>query len=151
MPHPLPIARLRLLRVEVRAESGSPVPSGATAADSGIRVYPDDALTLDGLPGRIGGASLPAKGHSMNRILLAVALSCAAPAWAADVPALYQKHCAACHGPGGRGDTATPPIAGMPASKVEKAVNAHKPPMDKTGMTADEVAAMGRWVSGLKK
>lgn len=87
----------------------------------------------------------------MNRILLAVALSCAAPAWAADVPALYQKHCAACHGPGGRGDTATPPIAGMPASKVEKAVNAHKPPMDKTGMTADEVAAMGRWVSGLKK
>ena len=71
--------------------------------------------------------------------------------FAADVPALYQKHCAACHGPGGRGDTATPAIAGMPASTVVKAVNAHKPPMDKTGMTADEVAAMGRYVASLKK
>ena len=87
----------------------------------------------------------------MNRILVAVALCFAAPAWAADVPALYQKHCAACHGPGGRGDTATPAIAGMPAAAVEKAVNAHKPPMDKTGMTPDEVKAMGRWIAGLKK
>ena len=151
MPQTLPIARLRLLRVEVRAESGLAMPRGAPGPDAGIWVHPDDALTLDGPPGRIGGASLPAKGHAMNRILLAVALSCAAPAWAADVPALYQKHCAACHGPGGRGDTATPPIAGMPAGKVEKAVNDHRPPMDKTGMTAEEVAAMGRWIASLKK
>jgi mono/diheme cytochrome c family protein len=93
----------------------------------------------------------------MKRTLIAIVLFSVVPgleggtARAADVPALYQKHCAACHGSRGQGDTATPPIAGMPAKAVEKAVNAHRPPMDKTGMTADEVAAMGRFISGLKK
>ena len=93
----------------------------------------------------------------MKRILVAVALSCvssalwAGPAQAADIPALYQKHCAACHGGNGQGGTATPAIAGMSASAVSKVVNAHPPPMDKTGMNADEVAAMGRYVSNLKK
>ena len=93
----------------------------------------------------------------MKRILVAVVLSgvsttfWAGPALASDIPALYQKHCAACHGGRGQGGTATPPIAGMPAAAVSKVVNAHPTPMDKTGMTADEVAAMGRYVSNLKK
>jgi len=93
----------------------------------------------------------------MKRILVAIVLSgvsstlWAGAALAADIPALYQKHCAACHGANGQGGTATPPIAGMPASAVAKVVNAHPTPMDKTGMTADEVAAMGRYVSNLKK
>jgi len=39
----------------------------------------------------------------------------------------------------------------MPAGAVAKVVNAHPPPMDRTGMTADEVAAMGRYVANLKK
>jgi hypothetical protein len=34
---------------------------------------------------------------------------------------------------------------------VAKVVGAHPPPMEKTGMTSDEIAAMGRYVSGLKK
>jgi mono/diheme cytochrome c family protein len=93
----------------------------------------------------------------MNRILLWVVLAGvsstvgAGHALAADIPALYQKHCAACHGGNGQGGTATPAIAGMPAGAVAKVVNAHPPPMDKTGMTADEVAAMGRYVANLKK
>ena len=93
----------------------------------------------------------------MKQLLVAVVLSgasislCASPALAADIPSLYQKHCAACHGGNGQGGTATPAIAGMPAASVVKVVNNHPPPMDKTGMTADEVAAMGRYVSGLKK
>ena len=93
----------------------------------------------------------------MKRILVAVLLAGvssalgAGPALAADIPALYEKHCAACHGTGGRGGTATPAIAGMSATVVAKVVNAHPPPMDKTGMTGDEVAAMGRYVASLKK
>jgi hypothetical protein len=39
----------------------------------------------------------------------------------------------------------------MSANVVSKVVNAHPPPMDKTGMNADEVTAMGRYVSNLKK
>jgi mono/diheme cytochrome c family protein len=93
----------------------------------------------------------------MKRILVAVVLTGfsatlgAAPALAADSAALYQKHCAACHGARGEGGTATPAVAGMAASAVAKAVAAHPPPMEKTGMTSDEIAAMGRYVSGLKK
>lgn len=93
----------------------------------------------------------------MKRILVAVVLSVvstalwAGPAQAADIPALYQKHCAACHGGHGQGGTATPAIAGMPAAVVSKVVGAHPPPMEKTGMTADDIAAMGRYVSSLKK
>jgi mono/diheme cytochrome c family protein len=93
----------------------------------------------------------------MKQVLVAVVLAGvsitlgAGPALAADIPSLYQKHCAACHGGYGQGGTATPAIAGMPAASVVKVVNNHPPPMDKTGMTADEVAAMGRYVSGMKK
>ena len=93
----------------------------------------------------------------MKRILVAVALSgvssavWAGPPLAADAPALYQKHCSTCHGGKGQGGTATPAIAGMPASSVAKVVTSHPPPMDKTGMTADEIAAVGRYVSTLKK
>jgi mono/diheme cytochrome c family protein len=86
----------------------------------------------------------------MKRILVAVVLW-AGPALAADIPALYQRHCADCHGSRGQGGTATPVIAGMPADTVAKVVRNHPPPMEKTGMSADEVAAMGKYVSGLKK
>ena len=86
----------------------------------------------------------------MKRILVAVVLW-AGPALAGDIPALYQKHCADCHGSRGQGGTATPIIAGMPADTVAKVVRNHPPPMEKTGMNADEVAAMGKYVSGLKK
>ena len=86
----------------------------------------------------------------MKRILVAVVLW-ASPALAADIPALYQKHCAACHGARGQGGTATPIIAGMPAAAVAKVVRNHPPPMEKTGMTGDEVDAMGKYVAGMKK
>ncbi len=90
----------------------------------------------------------------MKRIVVAIILAGLAPASraaAADAAALYQKHCAVCHGARGQGGTATPPVAGMDAGKVAKIVAAHPPPMEKTGMTSDEIAALGRYVSGLKK
>jgi mono/diheme cytochrome c family protein len=114
-------------------------------------------LTLDSQAGKIERVDHPAKDHAMKKLLVAAVLSGASislgasPALAADIPALYQKHCGACHGASGQGGTATPPIAGMPAASVVKVVNNHPPPMDKTGMTVDEVAAMGRYVSGMKK
>jgi mono/diheme cytochrome c family protein len=92
----------------------------------------------------------------MKMVVVGVVLSglsavVAVPARAADAAANYQKHCAMCHGANGRGGTATPPIAGMAAGKVAKAVTDHPSPMQKTGMSADEISEMGRYVAGLKK
>ncbi len=93
----------------------------------------------------------------MRKLVVAVVLCGASvvtgvgTARAADAAANNQKHCAMCHGANGRGGTATPPIAGMAAGKVSKAVTDHPSPMQKTGMTADEIAEMGRYVAGLKK
>lgn len=92
----------------------------------------------------------------MKKLLAAVLLvSASVPAWGAppsstDGAALYKKNCAACHGAAGQGATA-PAIAGQQASKVAKLVSAHPPPMDKVELTADETAAVGRFVSTLKK
>jgi mono/diheme cytochrome c family protein len=73
------------------------------------------------------------------------------PARAADAAANYQKHCAMCHGATGRGGTATPSIAGMAAGTVAKVVANHPSPMQKTGMSGDEIAEVGRYVAALKK
>lgn len=92
----------------------------------------------------------------MKRILAAlVVLALSGPAWAgppmtADAPALYKKSCASCHGPEGKGGTA-PAIAGKPASAVAGVVSAHAPPMDELELTPDQIAAIGRYVSSLKK
>jgi mono/diheme cytochrome c family protein len=69
---------------------------------------------------------------------------------AADAPALYKKSCASCHGAEGKGGTA-PAIAGKPASAVAGVVSAHPPPMEKLELTPDQIAAVGRYVSSLKK
>jgi mono/diheme cytochrome c family protein len=79
----------------------------------------------------------------------------AVPAWAgppttADAPATYKKSCASCHGAEGKGGTARA-IAGKPASAVAGVVSAHAPPMDKLELTPDQIAAIGRYVSSLKK
>jgi mono/diheme cytochrome c family protein len=79
----------------------------------------------------------------------------AVPAWAgppttADAPATYKKSCASCHGADGKGGTA-PAIAGKPTSVVAGVVNAHPPPMDKIELTPDQIAAVSRYVSALKK
>jgi mono/diheme cytochrome c family protein len=92
----------------------------------------------------------------MKKILAAVLLvSATGPAWGAtpsstDGAALYKKNCAACHGANGQGATA-PAVAGKSASMVAKAVAAHPPPMEKVELTPDETAAVGRFVSTLKK
>lgn len=92
----------------------------------------------------------------MKQTLVAlVVLALSSPAWAgppsaAEAPALYKKSCASCHGAEGKGGTA-PAIAGKSASAVAGVVNAHAPPMDKIELTPDQIAAVGRYVSSLKK
>jgi len=92
----------------------------------------------------------------VKRILVAlVVLALSGPAWAgppmaADAPALYKRSCAPCHGAEGKGGTA-PAIAGKPASAVAGVVSAHPPPMEKLELTPDQIAAVGRYVSSLKK
>jgi mono/diheme cytochrome c family protein len=90
----------------------------------------------------------------MKRIVLSIVLAALLPATAAAAPdgaALYEKHCAVCHGARGQGGTATPPVAGMAASAIARVVAAHPSPMQKTGMTSDEIASLGSYVAGLKK
>ena len=115
-------------------------------------------LTLGRRAGRIRWSHHPAKGALVKRILAAlVVLALSSPAWAgppsaAEAPGLYKQNCASCHGAEGKGGTA-PAIAGKPASAVAVAgvVNAHAPPMSKVDLTPDQIAAVGRYVSSLKK
>jgi mono/diheme cytochrome c family protein len=75
----------------------------------------------------------------------------AAPPGSADGPAVYKKNCAACHGADGKGTPTGPAIAGKSAKTVATIVNAHPPPMNAIQLTPDETAAVGRYVSSLKK
>jgi mono/diheme cytochrome c family protein len=75
----------------------------------------------------------------------------AAPPGSADGAALYKTNCAACHGADGKGTPTGPAIAGKQAKTVATIVNAHPPPMNKIELTPDGTAAVGRYVSGLKK
>jgi mono/diheme cytochrome c family protein len=68
----------------------------------------------------------------------------------AGAPATYKRSFASCHGADGKGGTA-PAIAGKPTSVVAGVVNAHPPPMDKIDLTPDQIAAVSRYVSALKK
>ena len=84
-----------------------------------------------------------------------VVLLLAAPAWAgppatSDGPGIYKRTCASCHGADAKGGTA-PAIAGKQTSLVAGVVNAHPPPMNKIELTPDEIAAVSRFVSSLKK
>jgi mono/diheme cytochrome c family protein len=84
----------------------------------------------------------------MKRVLAAlVVVGLSAPAWAGppatlNGPAIYKKTCASCHGADAKGGTA-PAIVGV--------VTSHPPPMNKIELTNDEIAAVARYVSSLKK
>jgi len=92
----------------------------------------------------------------MKHVLSAlVVLLLSAPAWAGppatlDGPGVFKKNCASCHGADGKGGTG-PAVAGKATSFVAGVVNAHPPPMNKIELTPDEIAAVSRYVSSLKK
>jgi mono/diheme cytochrome c family protein len=105
---------------------------------------------------KIFGLDHPAKGDFMKRILAAlVVVGLSAPAWAGppatiNGPAIYKKSCASCHGADAKGGTA-PAIAGKPTSAIVAVVTSHPPPMNKIELTNDEIAAVARYASSLKK
>jgi mono/diheme cytochrome c family protein len=83
-------------------------------------------------------------------ILLVLALSAAVPASAADGAAVYQKHCASCHGPSGKGGSGVA-VAGKAAAFVKEVVEFHPPPMTKLKLAADDLDAVSKYVASLKK
>ena len=65
--------------------------------------------------------------------------------------AVWDKlNCASCHGADAKGGTG-PAIAGKPTSAIVGVVTSHPPPMNKIELTNDEIAAVSRYVSSLKK
>jgi mono/diheme cytochrome c family protein len=92
----------------------------------------------------------------MKRILTALLVAgLSGPAWAGppatiNGPAIYKKTCASCHGADAKGGTA-PAIAGKPTSFIAGVVTSHPPPMNKIELTNDEIAAVARYASSLKK
>lgn len=92
----------------------------------------------------------------MKRVLaVLVLLAVSAPAWAGppptlDGPGIYKRTCASCHGADGKGGSG-PAIAGKATGFTVGVVTSHPPPMAKVELTSDEIAAVSRYVSGLKK
>ncbi len=87
-------------------------------------------------------------------------------AWSADGKALYDKNCASCHGPGGKGDgpaakamknkpadLTSAPVKGMSEADLAKFVKEGKPDLKPAHPTPklsdDEVQAVAKYVKGL--
>jgi len=90
-------------------------------------------------------------------LVLALALSVALPAFAADGAATYKAKCAACHGPEGQGKVG-PAVKGTSLSEADitalltKGNDAKKVPHKKAvaGLTDDDAKAVAAFVKTLK-
>jgi mono/diheme cytochrome c family protein len=75
--------------------------------------------------------------------------------WKARGASVYKRECAKCHGSGGAGGKSAPALNRKPLTeaKVLKIVSAGKPPKMpgfKTTLSAGQIKALGKYVSGLK-
>jgi len=90
-------------------------------------------------------------------VVVALSLSIALPAFAADGAATYKAKCAACHGPEGQGKVG-PAVKGTALSAdqitdlLTKGEDAKKAPHKKalSGLTADDAKAVADYVKSLK-
>ncbi|HEV2468116.1 MAG TPA: cytochrome c [Candidatus Sulfotelmatobacter sp.] len=90
-------------------------------------------------------------------VLLALAVSIAVPAFAADGAATYKAKCAMCHGPEGQGKVG-PALKGISLSDAQvtdllvKGEEAKKAPHKKAiaGLSADDAKAVAEFVKTLK-
>lgn len=90
-------------------------------------------------------------------VLLALAVSIAVPAFAADGAATYKAKCAMCHGPEGQGKVG-PALKGISLSDAQiadlllKGEGAKKAPHKKAiaGLSADDAKAVAEFVKTLK-
>jgi len=90
-------------------------------------------------------------------IVIALSVSIALPAFAADGAATYKAKCASCHGPEGQGKVGpalkgTPLTADQITDLLTKGNDAKKVPHKKglSGMTADDAKAVADFVKTLK-
>src|SRR5579872_1740879 len=90
-------------------------------------------------------------------VLLALAVSIAVPAFAADGAATYKAKCAMCHGPDGAGKSGpalkgTALTADQIVDVLTKGAEAKKVPHKKpvAGLSADDAKAVAEYVKGLK-
>jgi mono/diheme cytochrome c family protein len=90
-------------------------------------------------------------------VVVALSISIALPAFAADGAASYKAKCAACHGPEGQGKVG-PALKGTALSAdqitdlLSKGEDAKKAPHKKaiSGLTADDAKAVAEYVKSLK-
>jgi len=90
-------------------------------------------------------------------LVIALSVSLALPAFAADGAAIFKAKCAACHGPEGQGKIG-PKLAGtsVSADQIEgmltKGDDAKKPPHKKpmASLSADDIKAVAAFVKTLK-
>lgn len=82
-------------------------------------------------------------------ILVAIALTAAGSAGAADGAAVYKQYCASCHGANGQGGSDRP-VAGQSAAFIREVVEFHPPPMDKMKLSKADTDAVANYVASLK-
>jgi mono/diheme cytochrome c family protein len=90
-------------------------------------------------------------------VVVAIAVSIALPAFAADGAATYKAKCAMCHGPEGQGK-AGPALKGTSLTSdqivdvLTKGADAKKPPHKKpvSGLAGDDAKAVAEYVKSLK-
>ncbi len=90
-------------------------------------------------------------------VVVAIAVSIALPAFAADGAATYKAKCAMCHGPEGQGKTG-PALKGVSLTSdqivdvLTKGAEAKKAPHKKpvSGLSADDAKAVAEYVKSLK-
>jgi mono/diheme cytochrome c family protein len=90
-------------------------------------------------------------------VVVAIAVSIALPAFAADGAATYKAKCAMCHGPEGQGKMGpalkgTSLTADQIVDVLTKGADAKKAPHKKpiTGLSADDAKAVAEYVKSLK-
>ena len=90
-------------------------------------------------------------------LILTLAVSVAAPAFAADGAAIFKAKCAACHGPEGQGKIGpalkgTSVTADQITDMLTKGNDAKKPPHKKplSGLTPEDAKAVADFVKSLK-
>jgi mono/diheme cytochrome c family protein len=86
---------------------------------------------------------------TLKAVFVSLVFATAGRAQAADGAALYDKHCASCHGKEGKDGTAIP-IAGRSEEVVAANIKAHAPPMNKFKLSAKQTKALAKYVAGLK-
>ena len=82
-------------------------------------------------------------------LLLTLLFASGSPALAADGVALYNKHCASCHGKQGKNGKDVP-VAGLPADRVAANIKDHPLSMNSFKLSDAQIQAIAKYLAALK-